>query len=227
MNRQRLLGTCTLLGSALWIGSMVRTVAAETSRLPPSVQSGDASTGNDMKSQIERLVRYAMPSTQHRLLDRLTGRWNTLTQYWMAPGVEPVESKGASERRWILEGRFVLEQFDGGNLALPFRGLGLYGYDGFEQKYTSAWVDTLNTAIMSNLGIYDKTNDVVNFVGQYGDSLAGLKREIRGRMRFLNEDKHQLELQVVDSDGRKFKMLEITYTRAMTEPKNETVGPGP
>lgn len=168
----------------------------------------------DPESQVESLVQYAMPGPEHKLLERLTGHWKTVTRYWMAPGVEPVESAGTSEIKWILDGHFLMEEFDGGNLALPFRGLGLYGYDTFEKKYTSAWVDTMNTSILTNLGEYDKTADLVNFVGEYKDPWTGLKKKERGVTRFISKDKHALEIYVTEPNGKEFKMLEITYTRA-------------
>jgi hypothetical protein len=143
----------------------------------------------------------------------MAGSWNTLTRYWPAPDAELVESKGTSQRKWILDGRFLMEELDGGNLVLPFRGLGLYGYDAFERKHTSAWVDTMNTSILTNLGTYDKTNDVVNFTGQYKDPWTGTRKPERGVTRFLGNDKHVLEIHVTESNGKEFKMLEITYTR--------------
>jgi len=154
-----------------------------------------------------------MPGPEHKLLDRMAGSWDTLTRYWPAPDAELVESKGTSQRKWILDGRFLMEELDGGNLALPFRGLGLYGYDAFERKHTSAWVDTMNTSILTNLGTYDKTNDMVNFIGQYKDPWTGTRKPERGVTRFLGNDKHVLEIHVTEPNGKEFKMLEITYTR--------------
>ncbi len=194
--------------------------AADTASPMPKPGSGTIRP-NDLESQIESMVRYAMPGKEHALLGRMAGNWNTLTRYWMRPGAELVEAKGTSTRKWILDGRFLLEELDGGNLALPFRGLGLFGYDAFQQKYTSAWVDTTSTAILANLGTYDKTTDTVNFVGQYSDPWTGTRKKSRGLIRFESKDKHVLELHVAESDGKEFKMLEIIYTRQAPEPKKK------
>lgn len=196
-----------LLGHALRAGD-----AARATPVSPATDN-KTPTGKDPESQVETLVHYAMPGLEHKLLDRLAGSWETRTRYWMAAGVEPVESAGTSERKWILDGRFLMEEFDGGNLALPFRGLGLFGYDNFEKKYTSAWVDTMNTSILTNLGDYDKASDVVNFIGQYKDPWTGVKKKERGVTRFVSKDEHTLEIHVTEPDGKEFKMLEITYTR--------------
>jgi hypothetical protein len=187
---------------------------ADTPNPPPALKPGSATPpAGDAESAADMLVRYAMPGPEHKRLDQMAGSWNTLTRYWPASGAEPVEAKGTSQRKWILDGRFLMEELEGGDLALPFRGVGLFGYDAFEQKHTSAWVDTMNTSILTNLGTYDKTNEVVNFTGQYKDPWTGTKKKERGVTRFLGKDKHALEIYVTEPDGKEFKMLEITYTR--------------
>jgi hypothetical protein len=187
--------------------------SAEPAARTPAEIGGKTPTEKDPESQVETLVRFAMPGPEHRLLDRMAGNWKTVTRYWMAAGVEPVESDGTSQRKWVLDGRFLMEEFDGGNLALPFRGLGLFGYDNFEKKYTSAWVDTMNTSILTNLGDYDKAGDLVNFIGQYKDPWTGIRKKERGITRFTSKDRHRLEIHITEPDGKEFKMLEITYTR--------------
>ena len=192
------------------IGALMFTVAvysADTNSPAPSAHPKDA------EDQANTFAHYAMPGPEHKVLDRMAGDWDTLTRYWAAPGAEPVEAKGTSHRKWILDGRFLLEELDGGNLVLPFRGLALYGYDAFEQKHTSAWVDTMNTSILTNLGTYDQAKDVVNFTGRYKDPWSGTQKKERGVTRFLSKDKHVLEIYMTEPDGKEFKMLEITYTR--------------
>jgi hypothetical protein len=190
--------------------------------LPLALRSSDANAplpsahSKDAEAQADTFARYAMPGPEHKVLDRMAGAWDTVTRYWPAPSAEAVEAKGTSRRKWILDGRFLMEELDGGNLVLPFSGVGLYGYDAFEQKHTSAWVDTMNTSILANLGIYDRTNDVVNFTGQYKDPWTGTRKKERGVTRFLSRDKHTLEIFVAEPDGKEFKMLEITYTRQPT-----------
>jgi hypothetical protein len=200
----------------LAVAIFITTAHAADTNTPsaPGLQpTKDTHRAQDAESQAETFAHYAMPGPEHKLLDRMAGSWNTLTRYWPAPDAELVESKGTSQRKWILDGRFLMEELDGGNLALPFRGLGLYGYDAFERKHTSAWVDTMNTSILTNLGTYDKTNDVVNFTGQYKDPWTGTRKPERGVTRFLGNDKHVLEIHVTEPNGKEFKMLEITYTR--------------
>ena len=176
-------------------------------------QTPKPDAARDTESLIETMVRHAMPAEQHRLLDRMVGRWKTAVKYRMTADAPVVESEGTCRRKWILGNRFVLSEFDGGDLALPFQAIAIYGYDRFEEKYTSAWVDSLSTAITTYLGTCEEPCDVINFIGRHGDPWTGTKRQSRGVTRFLSDDKHVLALYESGRDGREYKVLEIVYTR--------------
>ena len=183
-------------------------------QVPDAAKDAKAPVEADDEALIDNWVRHAMPGEQHKLLGRMTGRWDMKVKYWMNAAVPAVESEGVCVRKWILGKRFVLEEFDGGNLALPFEGLAIYGYDAFEKKYTSVWVDSMSTAITTSLGACVEDCARIRFVGRHGDPWSGTKRDSRGMTRFVSEDEHVLELHEPGADGKEFKMLEITYTRA-------------
>jgi len=165
------------------------------------------------------MLHYAMPTPQHQLLDRMAGSWTVVLRYQAFPDTEAVETTGHAERRWILGGRFLMEELDGGNLALPMQGLGLFGFDVFEQKHSSVWLDTMNTAILSNLGTYDPINELVSFAGDYKDPWTGTKKKERGVLRLMGRDRQVLEIHVSGTNGVEFKMIELAYTRKVAPPK--------
>ena len=69
---------------------------------------------------MEAWMKHATPGPAHKLLDFGIGSWTYTGQAWMAPGAPPVEMKGTGERKWILGGRFVQEEY----LGLGDQGLG-------------------------------------------------------------------------------------------------------
>ena len=181
---------------------------------PPEATDKSTEGSPDTDSLVDVWVRHAMPGEQHHLLEKLVGQWTMAVRYRMNADAPVVESKGTCTRKWILGRRFVLEEFDGGSLALPFRGLAIYGYDAFEQKYSSVWVDTTSTAMTTSLGTCQQQScQTIRFTGRHGDPWSGQKRSSRGATRFIDDSKHVLELYEPDSAGREFKMLEIVYTR--------------
>ena len=219
MKLRTLLGMVALVGTTTFVTSEV--VSQERNAAPdprPKEARGagadnEGKAGADGEAMIDTWVQHAMPGEHHRLLRRMAGSWNLAVKYRMNAEAPIVESHGACERKWILGNRFLLEEFDGGNLALPFQGLAIYGYDAFEKKYTSVWVDTMSTAITTNLGVCRKSCELIHFTGQHGDPWSGTKRTSRGVTRFVNDDRHVLELYEPDADGKEFKILEIVYTR--------------
>ena len=208
----------------LWCGLLIvgptvfsPTRADSTADDPPVERTEkDASqpdTRSDAESQVETFVRHAMPGEHHKLLGKMAGSWNMAVKYRMSADSPVVESQGTSERKWILGNRFVLEEFDGGSLALPFKGLAIYGYDAFEKKYTSVWVDTTNTAMTTSAGTCQEDCKVIAFVGRHGDPWSGIKKPSRGVTRLVSDDRHVLELYEPGAGGKEFKVLEIVYTR--------------
>ncbi len=219
MTLRNAFGAAALVGVTVLMTEVVHSQARRSTSQPASRAEPDA------ESQIDVWVRYAMPGKHHRLLDRMAGHWETRSTYWKEPGDPPVTSVGSCERTWILDRRFLREEFDGGILGLPFRGSGLYGYDSFEKKYTSVWIDTMSTAMMTNMGVYDKAGDVVNFVGKYGDPWTGVKKDSRGVTRFVSAQEHVLELYTSGPAGREYKLLEIIYTRKPSPKKTPELNP--
>lgn len=192
-------------------------VVSQEGRPTPATRPADQvkqDAGADAEDLVEHWVANAMPGENHKLLERLVGKWNLTVKYRMNAESPVVESMGTCTRKWILGKRFILEEFDGGNLALPFQGLAIYGYDSFEKKYTCAWIDTTNTAITTSLGVCADECRRIDFTGQHGDPWTGVKRPTHGATRFVSDAEQVLELNEPDAEGRDFTILEITYTRA-------------
>ena len=222
MRLRMLFGAVSLVGVTALVTSEVvsqdtgapRDEPRASARAEPQPQADEKPTTRpDTETLVDTWVRHAMPGEHHKLLERMAGNWNLAVKYRMDAEAPVVESQGTCQRKWILGNLFLLEEFDGGSLALPFQGLAIYGYDSFEQKYTSAWVDTMNTAITTSLGSCREACERIDFVGRHGDPWTGTKRPTRGMTRFVNDDQHVLELYEPDSKGREFKILEIVYTR--------------
>lgn len=200
--------TATLVAAAVFTAD---SLSSQDQLAKRQAEPEDVDSPNELL--IDNWVRYAMPGEHHKLLEKMAGSWSMSIKYRMHSETPAVESHGTCERKWILGKRFLLEEFDGGNLGLPFQGLAIYGYDAFEKKYTSVWIDTMSTAITRNLGTCQDSCQWIDFVGRHGDPWTGAVRSSRGCTRFVDDDRHVLELHEPDASGKEFKMLEIVYTR--------------
>ncbi len=211
MKRQILVGVMATVGVTAFVTHKV--VSQEKGAGQTSEPEKAANAEADNEALVETWVRHAMPGEHHRLLGKMAGEWTTAVKYRMNPEVEVAESTGTCERKWILGKRFLLEEFDGGMLGLPFRALAIYGYDAFDKKYTSVWVDTTSTAMTTSQGTCRKQCELIAFTGQHADPWTGTKRPSRGVTRFISDQRHVLELYEPGPDGKEFKVLEIVYTR--------------
>ena len=49
----------------------------------------------------------------------------------------------------VMDGRYLVEEYDGEMMGQPFKGMGLMAYDNSEQRFVSAWIDNMGTGIMT------------------------------------------------------------------------------
>jgi len=160
----------------------------------------------------------ATPGEKHRLLDPLVGTFEATMKMWMGgPGSPPSESKGKMTSRWVLGGRFVLQDFEGslpmpGN-PMPFTGTGLMGYDNFRNMYLGTWADSMGTAILvmkGGAGRDGKTFDLYGEMDEPGLKVVG--RMARFVTRVIDRDHHVFEIYDLHA-GPDQKVMEIGYTR--------------
>jgi hypothetical protein len=199
---------CTLLSAA-------HCIAADQ---PAQGDSSDATQSAEMAEMMEKWQEVATPGKPHEVLKPLEGKWNTVTKMWMAgPEGPATESKGATEYKWVLGGRYLQQTYEGQLMGMPMSGIGLLGYDNYKKKYTSCWIDSASTAMLTSEGLLDRTGKVITLFGTMDEWLTGEHdKAVKYVIRMLDEDKHLFELHdlgIVDGDKEDTKVLEITYTR--------------
>ena len=162
---------------------------------------------------MKAMEQAAAPGAAHKALEPFIGEWKAEVKAWMAPGQPPSESKGTAKASWILDGRYVQEEFSGDFMGQPFRGISLTGYDNVRGKYRSVWVDNMSTTIVTSEGDLDAAGKVLTFNGDYACAMTGEKhKQTKMISRIVNKDKHVFEMHD-PSLGANSKVMEITYTR--------------
>ncbi|MFB3904806.1 MAG: DUF1579 family protein [Acidobacteriota bacterium] len=77
-------------------------------------------------------------------------------------------------------------------MGMPFEGLGLWAYDNIKKEYVSTWADSMSTGIMVSRGKTRKSREV---------------------LRIEDAGKFQAGMFETGPDGKKFKSMEMVYTR--------------
>lgn len=199
MRSKSTLATLFLLVAGIFMVS--RTVSQETGSPSP-------------EELMEAWVKYAEPGEHHKYLEPLVGSWDFQTKWWMEPGAPAQESRGTSECRWIMGGRFLSANVTGEMTGETFHGMSILGYDNFRQEYVSFWIDEMSTTFMLANGKPDESGKVFTFTGTYDDVMTGKKdKKFKAVYRILSDDRNVYESYEIGPDGKEFKSLEVTYTR--------------
>ena len=113
-------------------------------------------------------------SAAHRLLARMEGSWKGTARTWFEPGKLADTSPIAGVVRPVLEGRYVLHEYEGTLTGSRMLGWALFGHDLQRKVYTMAWVDTchMGTGTMLSEGA-DGDADSFSVLGSYADPSGG------------------------------------------------------
>jgi hypothetical protein len=167
----------------------------------------------DMEAIIKVYKKLAAPGAPHALLARRAGSWSTRNRHWMEPDKPPVESSGACERKMLLEGRYLQEEFTGEMMGTPFTGIGFTGYDNHTRKYVMAWLDSLNTGIYFFEGTTGEDDRTITLESHFDDPVKG-PMKLRGIIKLVDDNTEVFEMLAIDESGNEEK-CETIYTRRL------------
>ena len=166
-----------------------------------------------MEEMRQKMEAAGKPGGAHEALDVLVGDWTAEVKSWMAPDAPPMVNRGTAKVTWVMNGRFIQEEFTGEFSGRIFHGMSLMGYDNSKEKYTSVWVDDVSTAIITSEGEASEEAKVFTLEGKYHCPMTGQKdTPMKQVFRILGKDKHIFEMHDM-SKGENSKTMEITYTR--------------
>jgi hypothetical protein len=169
---------------------------------------------DDKKLSFEDIMtKMGTPGPNHKLLEPLIGKWQCKVKIYIEPGKDPIESEATAERKWIMDGRYIAETYDGNAFGKPFKGMGLIGYDNAKKKYSVVWIDSMSTSIMFTTGTYDAATKTFTYRNEDVDPFSGTMMKSRDIVRIVDADHHRLEMYKQPPGGKEFKTIEISCTR--------------
>jgi len=166
------------------------------------------------KEMMELMMKYGTPGEGHKLLEPFIGEWSVITRWWASPDAPVDESEATSSASWILDGRYVMEKFNGMMGEIPFEGMSIIGYDNYAKKYNSLWIDSYSTMFFLQTGIANDEGTLITFEGTYDDFYTGQKdKKSKTIIRVFDEDTRVMEMYDLTADGKEYMSMEISYTR--------------
>jgi hypothetical protein len=179
--------------------------AQDTSKSPPKLTP-------EQQAEMDAYTKAGTPGEPHKRLASSVGKYSAKTKSWWEPGAAPMEETGTATRAMALDGRVLVEHFEGTMMGSPFTGHGMVGYDNVTGKYWSTWNDSMSTGLMVSTGTCDEKSSC-KFEGSWNDPIK--KGPVKARMttRWTDPNTEVFEMYGPDKQGREMKMMEITYTR--------------
>lgn len=168
----------------------------------------------DMDAAMKAWKDAATPGPMHKALDMLVGKWDATVTMTMGPEGASQESKATSEFTWILGGRFLEQTFTGEMMGMPFHGRGLFGYDNFNKKYTTVWIDNSTTAVLYATGHADQSGKIITFYGTMDEPMTGEHgKNVKYVARLVDNRTMVYEIHDLAIGEPNTKVMEITYRK--------------
>jgi hypothetical protein len=190
------------------MGALLVTVLAATAG-----RAAEKGTGASTDAAMQACIAAATPGVPHQQLATMAGTWDAVVKSWMAPGTEPMETKGVAEMSMVLGGRYLSQQFRGEMMGQPYEGIGHTGFDNVQKKFVSTWMDNMGTGVMLSTGVEDAATRKVAYTGKYWDPVTGAETSMDQLLTIVDPDHQLFEMYMFGPDGKKFKCMEIHYTR--------------
>jgi len=199
-----------MAGKAPWLYPQAKEAGGKPAQ--PAAAKKKAA-GPSPEEMMAAVAKYGTPGEAHKRLNVLAGSWNAQARFW-EPGSETAgETKGTSEKKWILDGRFLYDDYKSEYMGKPFVGMGLTGYDNLKGQYIGVWGDSMSTSLWVGQGKADASGKVITLAGIFDDPVKKKKVNVRAITRIIDDNKHIFEWHEPGPDGKERKALEVTYTR--------------
>ena len=211
---KRLIAGAALVAVGFVGGSMVSGALAQHTQQDEGSHEIPGMT-QEQQEMMDAWMKANQLGPQHEMLAEKAGTWTVTMKHWMdpnQPNQPPQVSQATSTSKSIMDGRYVLDHFEGTTMGMPFSGMGLTGYDNINQKFKTVWIDNFSTGMFFMEG---EGND------QGGMTLYGKMKDPMGDMQHmkavstkLGPDQERFEMFKKQPDGSWWKEMEMDYKRS-------------
>ena len=164
---------------------------------------------------MKKWMEYSTPGESHKLIAGLAGKWTFVAKSWETAESKHEETKGTSNMKMILGGRFLLQDIKGKMMGQKYEGHGMLGFDNIKKTFDSVWIDNMGTGVMHGTGTYDAATQTITEKGEFTCPATENKTsEYRNEWKFNDKDTMTFSMFGKGmEDKAEYKMMEIIYKR--------------
>ncbi len=151
------------------------------------------------------------PGPVHKQMESLAGSWDVEVAYVL--GGKENKGKARCEARWILDGRFLEQEYKSNFQGKPFTVLQILGYDNQKKKTIELMLDNLSTTVLHNEGTISEDGKVISNEGESLDRASGKTEKLRTVYTIIDQDHFTLEWFRPAEGGKEEKVVSMTHTR--------------
>ena len=167
----------------------------------------------EQQAEMQAYIKAGTPGAPHQALASMAGSYDLKIRSWHDAGGPAAEDTGTATRAMMLDGRVLVERFNGTMMGGPYTGHGMTGYDNVTGKYWSTWNDSMSTGLMVSEGTCDAQAKNCTFTGSWNDPIKKAPFKSRMTTRWTSPTTEIFEMFGPGKDGKEMKMMEITYTK--------------
>jgi hypothetical protein len=150
---------------------------------------------------------------ENKLLRRLVGQWEYVSEITVEPGQPPVKSTGSETVRAIGTTWIVAEN-RGTAFGMPFTGIMTLGYDPQTQKYAGTWIDSMQSHMFQYEITADESSNVLTLVADGPSPIdPGKTSKYKDVIEVKGDDQKVLKSSVQMEDGSWTEFMTVTYSR--------------
>ena len=144
------------------------------------------------------------PNEHHRHLKQMAGTWDVKTKFHTIPG-QVIEMNGKEVAKIQPGGFWLISDFTGKIMNMPFHGHAVMGYEAHKKKYIGTWADSFGSVLVTTTGTCSKNGMVITMIGKGYDSMQ--KREITYKQVYRIKDANNRTYHLYDLQAKNEKLI--------------------
>jgi hypothetical protein len=150
------------------------------------------------------------PGEEHRKLDALAGAWDVTVKFPAGPG-RTMEGKSSCEAKWVMDGRFLRQEYSSIFAGKPLTVVRYLGFDRHKGKFVEVQFESTHTDVMHNEGVSSSDGKTITCRGTHIDAATGKEATVRSVTTLADKDAFTLEMFYIV--GEQTTVITLTHKR--------------